>query len=155
MALFKDDKDEEKIEKVEKIEKTNSMKDFLFSQDNDNKTNKSTTNKQTTNKSSTLMFGGDYSKNRSVENNEQNNGHKKIPMFGDTNTNKTNNQNNINKKYTFDFSTLNSRPYNVVNFEHQKLLVDLRALIDYYTNIFTDDDKKKIIYLIDQLKGEL
>ena len=151
MAEFKDDKHEEKIEKI------NSMKDFLFSYDNVNKKNQPQTNKQTTNKPSTLMFGGDYSKNKNVENIVHNSGHKKIPMFGNLDNNITKNTNNIsnNNKYTFDFSAINTRPYNVVNDEHQKMLLDLRTLVDYYSNIISEDDKKKIIFLIDQLKGEL
>ena len=139
MALFKDD-----IE----IDKKNSMSDFLFSSSN---------NKKTSNKSSTLMFGGEYSNNKHPDkNNSQNSQHKKIPMFADNKTSDTNNINkNNNMSYKFEFSLSNIKPYNVVNDEHQKMLVDLRSVVDYYSDIISDDDKKKIYFLIDKLKSEM
>ena len=139
MALFKDDKE---------IDKKNSMSDFLFS---------TTSNNKTSNKSSTLMFGGEYSNNKSSENNNtQKNDHKKIPMFGDNNTvNKNNTKNRNNTTYKFEFSAADIKPYNVRNSEHQKMLVDLRGLVDYYMNIFSEEDLKKILFLIDKLKNEL
>ena len=137
MELFKEEKELEK--------KGNSISDFLFSQTNNNKTS---------NKSSTLMFGGIYSNNKTqVNNNTQKNEHKKIPMFVDNNTVKPNNNNNITHK--FEFSAADIKPYNVRNPEHQKMLVDLRGLVDYYMNLFSEEDQKKICFLIDKLKSEL
>ena len=138
MSLFKDD---------DEIDKKNSMSDFLFSANIKNKAS---------NKSSTLMFGGDYSNNKhSVNNEAQKNEHKKIPMFGDNSSNVNNINKNDNLNHTFDITMNNSKPYNVVNSEHQKMLIDLRTLVDSYTNIFSDDDKKKICFLIDKLKSEM
>ena len=138
MALFKDDKE---------IDKKNSMSDFLFSTTNNNKTQ---------NKSSTLMFGGEYSNNKHPENNIiQKNDHKKIPMFGDNNAVNANNTKNNNKIYKFEFSAADIKPYNVRNSEHQRMLVDLRGLVDYYMNVFSEEDQKKICFLIDKLKNEL
>jgi hypothetical protein len=84
------------------------------------------------------------------------NDHKKIPMFGDNNTvNKNNTKNSNNTTHKFEFSAANIKPYNVRNSEHQKMLVDLRGLVDYYMNIFSEEDLKKILFLIDKLKNEL
>ena len=149
MALFKDDKE---------IDKKNSMSNFLFS------TTNNTNNNKTQNKSSTLMFGGEYSNNKHPENNIiQKYDHKKIPMFGDNNAVTlilvsiaiiaTYNVNN--KIYKFEFSAADIKPYNVRNSEHQRMLVDLRGLVDYYMNVFSEEDQKKICFLIDKLKNEL
>ena len=141
MALFKDDKE---------IDKKNSMSNFLFS------TTNNTNNNKTQNKSSTLMFGGEYSNNKHPENNNiQKNDHKKIPMFGDNNAVNANNTKNNNKSYKFEFSAADIKPYNVRNSEHQRMLVDLRGLVDYYMNVFSEEDQKKICFLIDKLKNEL
>ena len=141
MALFKDDKE---------IDKKNSKSNFLFS------TTNNTNNNKTQNKSSTLMFGGEYSNNKNPENNNiQKNDHKKIPMFGENNAVNANNTKNNNKSYKFEFSAADIKPYNVRNSEHQRMLVDLRGLVDYYMNVFSEEDQKKICFLIDKLKNEL
>ena len=139
MALFKDDKE---------IETKNSMSNFLFSNN---------ANIKKPNKSSTLMFGGEYSNNEHLEKyKRQKNENKKVPMFGGNGTVNSNNGNkNNNSSHTFDFPIMDSKPYNVVNFEHQKMLTDLRGLIDYYINIFSDEDRQKICFLIDKLKSDL
>ena len=133
MALFKDDKEEP--------EKSKSISEFLFSKDN-----KGENTQKNKPKSSTLMFGGDYSNNKqSIKQNNNNNGHVKIPMFNDNN-NKTNNSNQ-NKKIlpTFDFSHMDTTPYNVVNDEHKKKLVELRETVNYYINqkIFSEELERK------------
>ena len=145
MALFKDDKEEP--------EKSKSISEFLFSKDN-----KGENTQKNKPKSSTLMFGGDYSNNKqSIKQNNNNNGHVKIPMFNDNN-NKTNNSNQ-NKKIlpTFDFSHMDTTPYNVVNDEHKKKLVELRETVNYYIDqkVFSEEDKIKICFLIDKLQNEV
>ena len=124
--------------------KTNSMTDFLFSNDSKDKPAK---------KSSTLMFGGDYSNKKQSENNTQKKEHKKIPLFADTN--KTSNNSNNSNKAKISSSTFvsNSRPYSVVNNENMKMLMELRGLIDLYNHIFEDDDRQKILFLIDKIKS--
>ena len=102
------------------------------------------------------MFGGEYSNNKHPENNNiQKNDHKKIPMFGENNAVNANNTKNNNKSYKFEFSAADIKPYNVRNSEHQRMLVDLRGLVDYYMNVFSEEDQKKICFLIDKLKNEL
>ena len=143
MALFKDDKDE----------KSNSMSDFLFSKDN-----KNNNAPKKNSKSSTLMFGGDYSNNKtsSIQNNS-NNGHKKVPMFNDSNDKNNNTNKNKNTLPTFDFSHMDIKPYNVVNDEHKKKLDEIKELVDYYSkkNVFSEEDKTKIYFLIEELKREV
>ena len=136
MELYKNEKE---------IETKNSISYFLFSNSNNNKTSK---------KSSTLMFGGDYTNNKKNENdNSQKNEHKKVPMFGNNNTVNTNNNNNKTPK--FEFSVADIKPYNVRNPENQKMLKNLEDLVDFYKNIFSEDDLKKICFLIDKLSNEL
>ena len=136
MALFKDDKDDDN---------KNSMSDFLFSKCSDPKI---------TNKSSTLMFGGEYRNKNSFDESTQKKEHKKIPMFGDnSNINTTNKTNSV--KHTFDYSKIDNKHYSVVNNDHQKILMDLRSVVDNYKDIISEEDIKKICFLIEQLKNEL
>ena len=123
--------------------KSKSMTDFLFSNTSKDKQEK---------KSSTLMFGGDYSNKKQTENNTQKKEHKKIPLFADTNKT-SNNSNNSNKtKPSFDTFVPNSKPFRVVNNENMKMLMELRGLIDLYNHIFEDEDRQKILFLIDKIK---
>ena len=123
--------------------KSNSMTDFLFSNESKDKPAK---------KPSTLMFGGDHTNKNQTENNTQKKEHKKIPLFADTNKT-SNNSNNSNKtKATFNNFIPNAKPYSVVNNENMKMLMELRGLIDLYNNIFEDEDRQKIIFLIDKIK---
>ena len=132
MELSNIDKEKEEKEKKEKKEKKNSITDFLFSNDNKNKLlNKST----------------------SAPINQQINEHKKIPMFADTTNNINNNKKNTIHKLEFD--PTNIKPYNVKNQEHQKMLMELKTLVDYYMNIISEEDQRKIYFLIDLLKNEL
>ena len=123
--------------------KSNSMTDFLFSNTSKDKPAK---------KSSTLMFGGDYTNKNQSETNKQKKEHKKIPLFADAK--KTNNNSNNSNKTKTSFNTFepNSKPYSVVNSENMKMLMELRGLIDLYNNIFEDEDRQKIIFLIDKIK---
>ena len=112
------------------IQKKNSMSDFLFSKDNKNKISN--------NQSSSSQI------------NSQKNEHKKIPMFGD------NNSKNINNKSTNTINNpVNIKPYNVKNPDHQRMLVELESLVNYYMKIFDEEDQKQICFLIDMLKNEL
>ena len=123
--------------------KSNSMTDFLFSNTSKDKPAK---------KSSTLMFGGDYTNKNQSETNTQKKEHKKIPLFADTKK-ANNNSNNSNKtKTSFNTFEPSSKPYSVVNSENMKMLMELRGLIDLYNNIFEDEDRQKIIFLIDKIK---
>ncbi len=126
--------------------KSNSMTDFLFSNESKDKPAK---------KPSTLMFGGDHTNKNQTENNTQKKEHKKIPLFADTNKT-SNNSNNSNKNkptlYTF---VPNSKPYSVVNGENMRILMELRGIIDLYDNIFEDSDRQKILFLIDKLKNNV
>ena len=123
--------------------KSNSMTDFLFSNTSKDKPAK---------KPSTLMFGGDYTNKNQSETNTQKKEHKKIPLFADAK--KTNNNSNNSNKTKTSFNTFepNSKPYSVVNSENMKMLMELRGLIDLYNNIFEDEDRQKIIFLIDKIK---
>ena len=123
--------------------KSNSMTDFLFSNKGKDKPAK---------KSPILMFGGDYSNKKQSENNTQKKEHKKIPLFADTNKTSNNSSNNSKSKTSFNTFVPNSKPYNVVNNENMKTLMELRGLIDLYYNIFEDEDRQKIIFLIDKIK---
>ena len=114
------------------IQKKNSMSDFLFSKDNKNKISN--------NQSSSSQI------------NSQKNEHKKIPMFGDNNSK---NINNNNKSTNTSNNPVNIKPYNVKNPEHQRMLVELESLVDYYMKIFDEEDQKQICFLIDMLKKEL
>ena len=126
--------------------KSNSMTDFLFSNESKDKPAK---------KPSTLMFGGDHTNKNQTENNTQKKEHKKIPLFADTNKT-SNNSNNSNKNkpilYTF---VPNSKPYSVVNGENMRILMELRGIIDLYDNIFEDSDRQKILFLIDKIKNNV
>ena len=123
--------------------KSNSMTDFLFSKESKDKTEK---------KPSTLMFEGNNTNKKATENNTQKKEHKKIPLFADSNKT-SNNSNNSNKtKTSFNTFVPNSKPYLVVNNENMKMLMELRGLIDLYNNIFEDEDRQKIIFLIDKIK---
>ena len=123
--------------------KSKSMTDFLFSNTSKDKQEK---------KSSTLMFGGDYSNKKQTKNNTQKKEHKKIPLFADTNKT-SNNSNNSNKtKPSFDTFVPNWKPFRVVNNENMKMLMELRGLIDLYNHIFEDEDRQKILFLIDKIK---
>ena len=114
------------------IQKKNSMSDFLFSKDNKNKISN--------NQSSSSQI------------NLQKNEHKKIPMFGDNNSK---NINNNNKSHNNINNPVNIKPYNVKNPEHQRMLVELESLVNYYMKIFDEEDQKQICFLIDMLKNEL
>ena len=123
--------------------KSNSMTDFLFSNTSKDKLAK---------KPSTLMFGGDHTNKNQTENNTQKKEHKKIPLFADTNKTSINSNNSNKTKTTFNNFIPNAKPYSVVNNENMKMLMELRGLIDLYNNIFEDEDRQKIIFLIDKIK---
>ena len=160
-----------------------SMADFLFSAKNTHITdnsNNNNNNKQTK-KTPNLMFGGDYNINKKkkidlfpkeniiIQTNNNNNSNsinninnsnsnnssnkKKIPMFGDdnSNNNKKKNSATIHTKIPF-FET---KAYVVSNSENIKNLNQLKNIIDNYEKEFTIDDKKKISFLIEQLRKEL
>ena len=75
-------------------------------------------------------------------------------MFGDnSNINTTNKTNSV--KHTFDYSKIDNKHYSVVNNDHQKILMDLRSVVDNYKDIISEEDIKKICFLIEQLKNEL
>ena len=114
------------------IQKKNSMSDFLFFFFNKNKI--------TNNQSSSSQI------------NSQKNAHKKIPMFGDKNSK---NINNNNKNTNTSNNPVNIKPYNVKNPDHQRMLVELESLVNYYMKIFDEEDQKQICFLIDMLKKEL
>ena len=161
-----------------------SMADFLYSSKNTNKpkpnntTNNNTininkqnnasalSNTNNTNKKPNLMFGGDYSSNKKSEssnlnnNNKQTNNqqsiHKKVPMFGDINKNVQVQNNNNTKKHPASMPTfVNTRAYHVSNEENIKMLDELKGLIDYYIKEFSNEDKMKIGFLMENLRKEL
>lgn len=106
-----------------------------------------------------LMFGGDYSNNKKNISSISKTNHanqptiqKKVPMFGNINKNEQSKKdNNLAKKFDF----VNTKSYHVSNEENIKQLNELKGLIDYYVKVFSDEDKMKIDYLIDQLSQEL
>ena len=132
-----------------------SMANFLYST---NKKNSQTKSVKTPN----LMFGGDYSNKKGnttltpnvnqINNNKQV-FPKKIPMFENIkNNSKNNNKTNSNiNRPTFEFT----KGYTVSNSENLKLLNELKGLIDIYIKEFSNDDKMKISFLIDNLSKEL
>ena len=132
-----------------------SMANFLYST---NKKNSQTKSVKTPN----LMFGGDYSNKKGnttltpnvnqINNNKQV-FPKKIPMFENIkNNSKNNNKTNSNiNRPTFEFT----KGYTVSNSENLKMLNELKGLIDIYINVFSNDDKMKISFLIDSLSKEL
>ena len=159
-----------------------SMADFLFSAKNTHITdNSNSNNNKQTKKTPNLMFGGDYNINKKkkidlfpkeniiIQTNNNNNSNsinninnsnsnnssnkKKIPMFGDdnSNNNKKKNSATIHTKIPF-FET---KAYVVSNSENIKNLNQLKNIIDNYEKEFTIDDKKKISFLIEQLRKEL
>jgi len=132
-----------------------SMANFLYST---NKKNSQTKSVKTPN----LMFGGDYSNKKGnttlTQNINQTNNNKrvipkKVPMFENIKNNSKNNNktNTNNNRPTFEFT----KGYTVSNSENLKMLHELKGLIDIYINEFSNDDKMKISFLIDNLSKEL
>ena len=130
-----------------------SMANFLFST---NKKNNQTKSVKTPN----LMFGGEYSNrkgnatltpNVNQANNNKQVFPKKIPMFENIKNNSKNNNKSNSNRTTFELT----KGYTVSNSENLKMLHELKGLIDIYINEFSNDDKMKISFLIDNLSKEL
>ena len=82
--------------------------------------------------------------------------HKKVPMFGDINKNVQVQNNNNTKKHPASMPTfVNTRAYHVSNEENIKMLDELKGLIDYYIKEFSNEDKMKIGFLMENLRKEL
>ena len=128
-----------------------SMANFLYSA---NKKSSQTKSVKTPN----LMFGGEYSNrkgnatltpNVNQANNNKQVFPKKIPMFENIKNNSKNN--NKNNRPSFELT----KGYTVSNSENLKMLHELKGLIDIYINEFSNDDKMKVSFLIDNLSKEL
>ena len=146
---------------------SSSMFDFLYSTKRNNNNNNKTNKTVKTNKTPNLMFGGNYSNNNkktdisskpktNVTNNQiqQQTQPKKIPMFGNINNNNEQ-KNNNNKKTAMKFDFVHTKAYIVSNEENVKMINEIKTLIDIYIDIFSNDDKMKIDFLIDKLSKEL
>ena len=130
-----------------------SMANFLYSA---NKKSSQTKSVKTPN----LMFGGEYSNrkgnatltpNVNQANNNKQVFPKKIPMFENIKNNSKNNNKTNSNRPSFELT----KGYTVSNSENLKMLHELKGLIDIYINEFSNDDKMKVSFLIDNLSKEL
>ena len=130
-----------------------SMANFLYSA---NKKSSQTKSVKTPN----LMFGGEYSNrkgnatltpNVNQANNNKQIFPKKIPMFENIKNNSKNNNKTNSNRPSFELT----KGYTVSNSENLKMLHELKGLIDIYINEFSNDDKMKVSFLIDNLSKEL
>ena len=152
------DNDKKNIDNKKKNSSTatgpGSMANFLFS------TNKKSSQTKSV-KTPNLMFGGEYSNkkgntaltpNVNQVNTTKQVFPKKIPMFGNIKNNPKNNNQSKNNRIS---EITKGKGYTVSNSENLKMLNELKGLIDIYINEFSNDDKMKISFLIDNLSKEL
>jgi hypothetical protein len=106
------------------------------------------------------MFGGEYSNrkgnatltpNVNQANNNKQVFPKKIPMFENIKNNSKNNNKTNSNRPSFELT----KGYTVSNSENLKMLHELKGLIDIYINEFSNDDKMKVSFLIDNLSSYL